>query len=102
MADSDVPASVPKRENLDRQLDGIPVDKTVADKVSVKTTQRPKPDDYVREGDTGLGAVQCPGHCVCEVWAMSPGRLWSPVRRCRMALSQSSSDSGSEWTPRFL
>ncbi len=42
-------------QNLDRQLDGIAVDKTFADKVSGKNTQRPKLDDlldYVREGDT--------------------------------------------------
>ena len=42
-------------QNLDRQLDGIDVDKVFADKVSGKSTQRPKLDellDYVREGDT--------------------------------------------------
>jgi len=42
-------------QNLDRQLDGIAVDKVFADKVSGKNTQRPKLDellDYVRDGDT--------------------------------------------------
>ena len=42
-------------QNLDRQLDGIAVDKVFADKVSGKNTQRPKLEellDYVREGDT--------------------------------------------------
>lgn len=42
-------------QNLDRQLDGIAVDKIFADKVSGKNTQRPKLDellDYVRDGDT--------------------------------------------------
>ncbi len=42
-------------QNLDRQLDGIALDKVFADKVSGKNTQRPKLDellDYVRDGDT--------------------------------------------------
>lgn len=42
-------------QNLDRQLDGIAVDKVFADKVSGKNTQRPRLDellDYVRDGDT--------------------------------------------------
>jgi DNA invertase Pin-like site-specific DNA recombinase len=42
-------------QNLDRQLDAIPVDRVFADKVSGKNTHRPKLDellDYVREGDT--------------------------------------------------
>lgn len=42
-------------QNLDRQLDGIDLDKVFADKVSGKTTRRPKLDellDYVRDGDT--------------------------------------------------
>ena len=42
-------------QNLDRQLDGIKVDKVFADKVSGKNTRRPALEelmDYVREGDT--------------------------------------------------
>ena len=42
-------------QNLDRQLDGIDVDKVFADKVSGKNTHRPQLDellDYVRDGDT--------------------------------------------------
>ncbi len=42
-------------QNLDRQLDGIEVDKLFADKVSGKHIQRPQLQDllgYVREGDT--------------------------------------------------
>lgn len=42
-------------QNLDRQLDGIALDKVFADKVSGKNTQRPKLDEllhYVRDGDT--------------------------------------------------
>lgn len=42
-------------QNLDRQLDGIALDKVFADKVSGKNTQRPRLDellDYVRDGDT--------------------------------------------------
>ena len=42
-------------QNLDRQLDGTPVDRVFADKVSGKNTHRPKLDellDYVRDGDT--------------------------------------------------
>lgn len=42
-------------QNLDRQLDGINVDKVFADKVSGKDTQRPKLEemlDYIRDGDT--------------------------------------------------
>ena len=42
-------------QNLDRQLDGIPVERVFADKISGKNTHRPKLDellDYVREGDT--------------------------------------------------
>jgi DNA invertase Pin-like site-specific DNA recombinase len=42
-------------QNLDRQLDGIAVDKAFADKVSGKNTQRPRLDellDYVLDGDT--------------------------------------------------
>ena len=41
-------------QNLDRQLDGIAVDRVFADKVSGKSIQRPKLDellDYVRDGD---------------------------------------------------
>lgn len=42
-------------QNVDRQLDGIEVDRIFAEKVSGKTTQRPALEellDYVREGDT--------------------------------------------------
>jgi len=42
-------------QNLDRQLDGIALDKVFAEKVSGKNTQRPQLDqlvDYVRDGDT--------------------------------------------------
>ena len=42
-------------QNLDRQLDGIAVDKVFADKVSGKNTQRPKLEEmlnYIRDGDT--------------------------------------------------
>lgn len=42
-------------QNLDRQLDGVAVDKIFADKVSGKSLQRPKLNellDYVRDGDT--------------------------------------------------
>jgi DNA invertase Pin-like site-specific DNA recombinase len=42
-------------QHLDRQLDGIARDKVFADKVSGKTTQRPKLDEmlnYIRDGDT--------------------------------------------------
>ena len=42
-------------QNLDRQLDGIPVDKMFADKISGKNTHRPALEellDYVRAGDT--------------------------------------------------
>ena len=42
-------------QNLDRQLDGIDVDRVFADKVSGKNTHRPKLDellDYLRDGDT--------------------------------------------------
>ena len=42
-------------QNVDRQLDGIEVDKTFTEKISGKNTQRPALEellDYVREGDT--------------------------------------------------
>ncbi len=42
-------------QNLDRQLDGIALDRVFADKVSGKNTHRPKLEellDYVRDGDT--------------------------------------------------
>lgn len=42
-------------QNLDRQLDGIPVDKMFADKISGKNTRRPALEellDYVRQVDT--------------------------------------------------
>jgi len=41
-------------QNLDRQLDGVAVDRVFADTVSGKSLQRPKLDellDYVRDGD---------------------------------------------------
>lgn len=42
-------------QNEQRQLDGVPVDKTFTDKASGKDTNRPKLQEaieYVREGDT--------------------------------------------------
>ena len=42
-------------QNLDRQLDGIPVDRVFADKISGKNTHRPALAElleYVRQGDT--------------------------------------------------
>lgn len=42
-------------QNLDRQLDGIPVDRVFADKISGKNTHRPSLEElleYVRAGDT--------------------------------------------------
>jgi len=42
-------------QNLDRQLDGIPVDRVFADKISGKNTHRPALEElmeYVRAGDT--------------------------------------------------
>ncbi len=42
-------------QNLDRQLDGIPVDRVFADMISGKNTHRPALEellDYVRAGDT--------------------------------------------------
>lgn len=44
-----------KLQNLDRQLDGVAVDKMYAEKVSAKDTDRPELQallDYARDGDT--------------------------------------------------